>query len=115
MLRIVRAAVRGVGWLLTPAIVAVVAAGALWLGARFGTRLESASLALAVALGSAFGAGAAVFLWWVLSLQHARRHARRWTAERAAARAAATTPPPSRPAADTTGDGQPAAVDEAAD
>jgi hypothetical protein len=114
MLPVVRAMVRGVGWLLTPAIVAVVSAGALWLAARFGTGLDSAGLALAVALGSAFGAGAAVFLWWVLSLRHARRHARRWAADRASARAQSTTAP-SRSLAETAGGSRPTSVDEAAD
>jgi len=80
MLRFVRAMVRGVGWLLTPAIVAATSAGALWLGARLGTRIASAKLALATAVGIAVGAGTAVFLWWVLSLRHARRHARRTVA-----------------------------------
>jgi len=77
VLRVVRALVRGVGWLLTPAIVAATSAGALWLGARFGTRMASANLALATAVGAAIGAGTAVFVWWVLSLRRARSHARR--------------------------------------
>ena len=86
VLRLVRAVVRGIGWLLTPAIVAATAASALWLGARLGSGVASANLALATAVGAAIVAGTAVFAWWVASLGRARSHARR----------------PSRPAARST-------------
>lgn len=76
VLRLVRAVVRGIGWLLTPAIVAATSAGALWLGARLGSGVASANLALATAVGAAIVTGTAVFAWWVLSLARARSHAR---------------------------------------
>jgi len=109
LLRVVRALVRGVGWLLTPAIVAATSAGALWAAARLGTGLESANLALAAAVGAALGAGTAVFVWWVLSLRHARHHARRTARRPRPADDLLGAPPTAATVA------APSAVDEAAD
>lgn len=75
-MRVLRGTIRLFGWLMTPFVVWGASVLGAWVGAGIGRLVPSASAALALSITLSIGWGVIALIWWVHSLNRARKHSR---------------------------------------